>query len=270
MKNQITILIPTYNRAAALSVLLTSLCSQTYQDFAIIISDQSDNNDLQQNEVLNAVLRVLRHHQHTVEIIKHLPRCGMAEQRQFLLEQSHSPYSLFLDDDLLLEPWVVANLYKVIEQEQCGFVGSAPIGLTFSHDVRPQEEQIEFWGGKVQPEKILPNGAKWQRYKLHNAANLYHVARKLQLDPLHPRPYKIAWVGACVLYNTEKLKSTGGFSFWEKLPSRHSGEDVVAQIRLMQKYGGCGIIPSGVYHQELPTTIPDRLINAPEYIKTNL
>jgi len=27
----------------------------------------------------------------------------------------------------------------------------------------------------------------------------------------------------------------------------------------MQRYGGCGLIPAGIYHQELPTTIFDRV-----------
>jgi len=30
----------------------------------------------------------------------------------------------------------------------------------------------------------------------------------------------------------------------------------------MQRYGGCGLIPAGIYHQELPTTIVDRRVAA--------
>jgi len=30
----------------------------------------------------------------------------------------------------------------------------------------------------------------------------------------------------------------------------------------MQRYGGCGLIPAGIYHQELPTTIFDRRVAA--------
>lgn len=38
----------------------------------------------------------------------------------------------------------------------------------------------------------------------------------------------------------------------------------IAQLCVMEKYGGCGLLPSGAYHQELPTTIPDRSWNAPD------
>jgi len=65
------------------------------------------------------------------------------------------------------------------------------------------------------------------------------------------------------MYQTAKLRQAGGFTFWRDLPREHCGEDVLAQLRVMERYGGCGLIPSGVYHQELPTTVPDRQVDAP-------
>lgn len=261
------ILIPTYNRSAALAVTLTSLCAQTYRDFRIIISDQTEEADpLSQGEV-QAVLRVLQLHGHPIDLHKHLPRQGMAEQRQFLLDQATAPYVLYLDDDLILEPWVIQNLITVMQTEACGFVGSAVIGLSFLADVRPHQQQIEFWQSQVQPEVVQPGTSDWQRYQLHNAANLYHVQQKLQITPDRPLPYHIAWVSACVLYDTAKLRNIGGFEFWQDLPPQHCGEDVLAQLRMMARYGGCGILPSGVYHQELPTTLPDRSQDAPQVLR---
>jgi hypothetical protein len=35
----------------------------------------------------------------------------------------------------------------------------------------------------------------------------------------------------------EKLKDVGGFNFWKELPQNHCGEDVLAQLRIMKKYG---------------------------------
>jgi hypothetical protein len=66
-----------------------------------------------------------------------------------------------------------------------------------------------------------------------------------------------------VLYDVEALRAVGGFEFWRDLPEEHAGEDVLAQIRVMERFGGCGILPSGAYHQELPTTIPNRTVDAP-------
>ncbi|HIK15039.1 MAG TPA: glycosyltransferase [Leptolyngbyaceae cyanobacterium M33_DOE_097] len=264
--SRLDILIPTFCRPAALSVTLTSLCAQTFQDFRVIISDQTETEDIFDTGEVRAALRVLEAHGQSVKLLKNLPRLGIAEQRQFLLEQANAEYVLYLDDDLILESWVIQSLMQVIQQEKCGFVGSAVIGLSFREDIRPHQQQVSFWEGAVEPEVIKSGTPEWERYKLHNAANLYHVQQRLQLTPEHPRKYRIAWIGGCVLYDHAKLLSIGGFSFWKELPANHCGEDVLVQLRMMARYGGCGVMPSGVYHQELPTTIHDRSIDAPHVL----
>ncbi|MCU0547959.1 MAG: glycosyltransferase family 2 protein [Leptolyngbya sp. Prado105] len=263
----IDILIPTYNRPYALAVTLTSLCAQTWRDFRVIISDQTENSDPLNSGEVKAAVCVLRSHGNAVIAHKHLPRRGMAEQRQFLLDQATAPYVLCLDDDVILEPWNIQNLLQTIQTENCGFVGSALIGLSFREDIRPHQQQIEFWEGTVQPESVRSRTLEWERYRLHNAANVYHVQEQLNITPDQPRPYRVAWVAGCVLYDTTKLRSVGGFEFWKQLPPNHCGEDVLAQLRVMEKYGGCGILPSGAYHQELPTTIVDRSQDAPQLLQ---
>ncbi len=261
------VLIPTYGRPAALAVTLTSLCGQTFRDFRVVVSDQTLDFDVAESGVVQAAARVLQIHGNPVDIVKHLPRRGMAEQRQFLLDQASAPYALFLDDDLILEPFVLEQMLGAMRAEHCGFVGSGVIGLSYGDDVRPRDQAIEFWEGPVEPEAISPGSREWARARLHSAANLWHVQRRLELTPEQTRKYKVAWVGACVMYDREKLRAAGGFSFWRDLPPEHSGEDVVAQLRVMARYGGCGIIPSGVYHQELPTTVADRRVDAPHVLE---
>lgn len=262
----VSILIPTYNRPEALAVMLASLAYQTDKAFDIIISDQSEEDLPGKRQSLQTTIWLLEARGHKIDILKNLPKRGLAQQRQFLLDQSVSPISLFLDDDLILEPYVVEVLKQSLDQTGCGFVGSAVIGLSYRNDIRPHQQHIEFWEGKVQPECILPGSKEWGRYVLHNAANILHIQNNFQIAPDRPRFYKIAWVGGCVMYDTEKLREVGGFGFWKDLPERHCGEDVLAQLRVMKKFGGCGVLPSGIYHQELTTTVPDRKVNAPEYL----
>jgi len=260
--DSVSVLVPTYNRPAALAVTLLSLAFQTYQSFSVVISDQSDTNEVLLRGEIRAVIRILQLHGHGVRIYNHLPRKGIAEQRQFLLDAASTPYSLFLDDDCVLEPDVIERMVRALREENCGFVGCATIGLSYRYDIRPQEQRIEFWKGPVRPETVKPGSLKWERYKLHNAANLYHVQERLGITAEKQRKYKVAWVGGCVLYDTAKLKCAGGYQFWKELPGNICGEDVLAQLRVMKRYGGCGLLPSGVYHQELPTTLPDRSIVA--------
>ncbi len=260
----IDVLIPTCERPAALAVTLASLVSQTHRDFRLTISDQSHHADPASLRELQAVLRVLRAHGNEPGLLRNLPRRGMAEQRQFLLDRSTARYVLYLDDDLILEPDVIERMYAAIREESCGFVGCAVIGLSFIDDVRPDEQAIEFWEGRVQPEEVFPGSPAWDRYKLHNAANLYHVQQRLTAG--RGRKYRVAWVGGCVMYDAAALRACGGFEFWRTLPPEHCGEDVLAQVRVMARYGGCGLLPSGVYHQELPTTVTDRRVDAPRVL----
>ncbi|HSK09626.1 MAG TPA: glycosyltransferase [Vicinamibacterales bacterium] len=258
------VLVPTCARPAALAVTLATLVSQSYQDFRVVVSDQGERQPAADAGEVKAVVRLLEHHGHEPLVVSHLPRRGVAENRQFLLDQATAPLLLFLDDDLLLEPWVIERMTGAIEEEGCGFVGSAVIGLSYGGDVRPNEQAIEFWEGRVTPETVLPGTPGWERHRLHNAANLLHVAERMGLDPRRPRKYRVAWVGGCVLYDARALRGVGGFEFWRDLPVDHAGEDVLAQLRVMARYGGCGLIPSGVYHQELPTTLTDRRYDAPQ------
>lgn len=269
MTSTIDILIPTYRRPAALAVTLTSLLAQTYRDFRIVISDQTEQQDSTSTGEVQAVLRIFRARGHAVVTHKHLPRRGIAEQRQFLLDQAKAPYSLFLDDDLILEPYVIEQMLNTIQQENCGFVGCAPIGLSFVNDVRPHEQAIEFWD-HVQPELVKSGTYEWERWRLHNAANIYHIQQRLNLSPEHVQKYRVAWVAGCIIYNTAMLRNVGGYSFWQELPTEHCGEDVLVQLRVMALYGGCGLIPSGVYNQELPTTIPARSLPADKALNWGL
>ena len=266
MRSTVDVLIPTYQRPAALAVTLTSLCAQTFPDFRVIISDQTPHSDPLESGIVQAALRVLRAHGHAVETHKHLPRRGMAEHRQFLLDQVTAPYAFFVDDDVILEPVAIENLLLTIQEERCGFVGCALVGLSFVGDVRPHQEQIEFWNGPVQPEIIEPGRPEWDRHLIHNAANVYHIQQRLGLTHAHPRKYKIAWAGGCTFYDTAKARAAGGFSFWPQLPTDHCGEDVLLQIRIMARFGACGLIPTVAYHQELPTTIEDRSHDAPHVL----
>jgi GT2 family glycosyltransferase len=259
----VDVLIPTCNRAAALAVTLTSLFAQTHAALRIVISDQGEAGVLAASGELAALLRLLRSQGREVQLLRHLPRRGLAEQRQFLLEQARAPWLLFLDDDVVLEPDLIERLLRAIRAAGCGFVGSAVLGLSFVDDERPQQQAIEFWDGPVVPERIVPGGPEWPRHHLHSAANLYHVQRRLGLTAANQRLYRIAWVGGCVLYDAAKLRAAGGFDFWRELPEEHCGEDVLAQLRVMARDGGCGLIPSGAYHQELPTTVPRRECDAP-------
>jgi glycosyltransferase involved in cell wall biosynthesis len=261
----VDVLIPTMRRKTGLCVVLTSLFAQTFTNFDVTVSDQTpDGEDYLDSIEVQTLVRALRWRGHRVTLHRHLPARGMAEQRNFLLEGSRAPYVHFIDDDVLLEPSVMRRMLTVLQTEKCGFVGCPATGLEYLDDVRPQQQEIELWHGPVRPEPFTPDSLPWDRHLINNAANPLHLEQQLAPDGRTVR-YKLAWVGgANVLFDREKLLRVGGFSWWERLPVRHAGEEVVAQFLLIRKYGGCGILPSGTYHLGLPTNVADRERNATE------
>jgi GT2 family glycosyltransferase len=250
----VDILIPTYNRLSCLIMTLSGVATQTFTNLHVIVADQSDVS-VEDAEVLQTLRRVIEARGGSLEWHHRAPVHGIAEQRDFLLGQATADYVLYLDDDILMEPWVVQQLLETIQAERCGFVGAFPNGLSYRDDVRPHQQKVEFWEGPVQPEVVNPGTPAWERASLHAAANLYHASQKL--SPGEVRCYKVAWVGACGLYDRRKLQAVGGFSFWSRLPQYHAGEEVLVQNLLMRRWGGCAIMPSGTYHAEVPTTISD-------------
>lgn len=262
----VDVLIPTCNRKTGLAMTLTGLLGQTLTDFNVIISDQSVDDSILQSIEIQTVVRALEWHGHQVALHRHLPQRGLAEQRNFLVQQSSAPYVHFLDDDVLLDPPVLARMLGVLQAEGCGFVGCAATGLEHLRDVRPHQQAIELWAGPVRPELFAPDTLPlvWDRHMVNNAANALHLEQKLCQNGDIVR-YKIAWIGgANILYDRAKLLDVGGFGWWERLPPEHAGEEVVVQFLLIRKYGGCGILPSGTYHLGLPTIIEDRRRNAIE------
>lgn len=261
----VDVLIPAFGRKTGLAMVLTSLLGQTFTDFDVVVSDQTDDEHafLESDEIQTAV-NALRYHGHTVTLHRHLPRRGLAEQRQFLLDQSTAPYVHFLDDDVVLEPRVMERLFDVVRTDRCGFAGAAAMGLSYLDDVRPHQEGIEVWRGRVRPEPFTPETIPLHRHGINIGANALHVEQRLCPHGETVR-YKVDWIGgANVMYDRAKLLDVGGFSFWDRLPAEHAGEDVVVQFLLIHAYGGCGVLPTGTYHLCLPTTVPNREHDAKE------
>jgi GT2 family glycosyltransferase len=260
---EVDVLVPTRNRPAALAATLAGVAAQDGVAFGVAVSDQSDGAPSWADPAVQGVVRILRHRGHPVTLDRHLPRRGLAEHRAYLLSRSAARYVLCLDDDVWLEPATLGRLVAAIGELRCGFVGNAVHGLSYRDDVRPDSHrQFEPWAGPPQPERVRPDSPEWWRAGLHAAANLLHVTEKLRLASGEWRPYKVSWIGGCVLFDRAKLIASGGFDFWPRLPPDHQGEDAAAQLAVLERYGGAGIVPSGAFHLEVPTTVVARNLEA--------
>jgi len=259
---QLDVLIPTRNRPAELASTLAGLAAQSGPaGFGVVVSDQSDRGPGWVDPAAATMVRVLRHTGHPVLLTRRLPRRGLAEHRAYLLARSTARLVLLLDDDVWLAPGTIDRLVTAIGELRCGFVGNAVHGLSYVDDVRPDDHDCyREWVGRPEPEEIRPGTARWDRARLHSAANLLHVTEELGLAEDEWRAYQISWIGGCVLFDRAKLVAAGGFDFWSRMPPDHQGEDVAAQLAVLRRYGGAGIVPSGAYHLESPTTVTERRV----------
>lgn len=256
------VLLPCFERPADLAVTLSGLAAQVDADFDVLLSDQSAE-PVWDAPAVAAMLRVLQAQGRRVRRERNLPRRGLAQQRHFLLSRSSARRVLFLDSDVWLEPGTITRMSAALDRHRCGFIGSAVQGLSYLSDERPAEwESFEAWPGTVEPEEVPRSGPAHERWRLHNAANLCHIAARQEFGSEGFLVYKIAWVGGCVLFDRELLVEAGGFDFWSQLPSDHAGEDVLAQWRVLSRHGGAAVLPSGAVHLESPTTVTDRSTEA--------
>ncbi|MGR6901775.1 Glycosyl transferase family 2 [Glutamicibacter creatinolyticus] len=261
------VLIPSFAREAELAVTLAGLAGQQDCEFGVIIADQNDATPGWEHPAVEAMVRVLRIQGRTVSLERNLPRRGMAQQRDFLLRRATAERVLFLDNDVWLTPQGISQLQQAMDWAGCGFIGAAVQGLSYLKDRRPQEQEpFELWEQPPRPERLRPGDANFERWTLHNAANLSHIAQQLGIGPQQWRLYKVAWVGGCVLFDRAKLEECGGFEFWRQLPAAHAGEDMVAQLRVMERFGGAGLIPSPAVHLESETTVTDRSTEAADVV----
>ena len=229
------ILLPTCNRLASLVMTLGGVAAQTARDLRVIVADQSER-PVADDPVVETLGRVIEERGGFVEWHHRPPLHGIAEQRDFLLRQATADTVLYLDDDVLMESWVLERLPAILDDERCAFVGAFPAGLSHRHDRRPEQQPIDYWQGPVLPEMVEPESAEWERWQLHRAANLYHVAQSL--PPGHGGATRSPGSRPASFTTAASWRRWGDSPSGPRLPRYHSGEEVLVQNLLMRRWGG--------------------------------
>jgi len=96
---------------------------------------------------VQAVLRVLRAHGHTIDIHKHLPRRGIAEQRSFVRAGAGEYFLSWTTT--ILEPDVVERMLIAIQEEGCGLLAAPLLGLAILMMSAPMSRKSSFGIGQL-------------------------------------------------------------------------------------------------------------------------
>jgi len=251
----VDVLVTTTGPPASLGATLSSLANQRYPSFRVTAARPP----LHDPEVpqLSGLVQVLESRGHAVRLVDARESRDAGGRAQSLLDRAAAPYVLVVDDGIFLEADLLGRLLAAIRSSNCGFVGSNVVDLRFRDEHRPEEEAIEFWDAAVRPEEIGVESPGWARRKVHRGANLQHLRERLPRT--RDRLYHVADIQGCILYDAEKLRSVGGF----RTATQHAHPLSVpqstvsaAQLRLLGRFGGAGLFPSGAYRLTPITSQP--------------
>ena len=89
-------MIPTADRPGELAVTLAGLAAQDDPPFRVVVSDQSPRESDVAAPAVTAMVRVLQAQGREIEVLRNMPRRGVAQQREFLLSRSSADAVLYL------------------------------------------------------------------------------------------------------------------------------------------------------------------------------
>ena len=144
----LTVIVCTYNRADLLTKCLDSIAAQTLDSdlFELIVVDNNSTDKTPQ--VADEYEPKIRHFRYVFENNQ-----GLSHARNRGIEEAHSEYLVYLDDDALAPPEFLANLVNVIKSFRPDFVGGPvypyyidhkPAWFRDSYEIKKYENESRF------------------------------------------------------------------------------------------------------------------------------
>lgn len=110
---KIDLLVTTYKRLKDLNLLIRNLENQTYDNFQLQIFDGTPDDSIKKS-VENYLLS---ERNKKYPVFYHYTGCGMTKQRNIAVDKTVGDISIFLDDDVLLEPDYLYEVARVFDED---------------------------------------------------------------------------------------------------------------------------------------------------------
>lgn len=247
---RVSVVIPTYNRAADLKRCLESLCAQTFREFEVLVCDDgSTDNSASIVEQFNARLDVSYHWRQNFG--------GPARPRNLGLSLARGPYVAFLDSD---DWWAPTKLERSVSRLDAGadfvfhdlWIVRSAGQTSFRHRAQTRPLQAPAY------EDLLTNGNA-----ICNSSAVVRRELMLAIKGFSEDPALVAWEDydawlrvAKLTERFERLKDPLGY-YWVGGSNISSPKRLVANLdRFKQMYGSLGgdtpeaLLPSW-YHYNL-------------------
>jgi GT2 family glycosyltransferase len=204
--------VPTRNRHPYLAILLSSLLSQTFTHWDLLIVNDGDSG-LREDSLLKGLFDIIEKKGHTINIISG-PRKGPGHAHNLILANSSTSLILRVDDDVYLEPIYIEILYEFIKKgERVGGVGGRVLNPKYL--THPPQFSMD-WRGKM----IYKDG--------HFIPYEYH---RFPPSP-EEKPYEADHLYAHFLYYKEVVEKAGGFPEVYSQMGRREETDTTLRMKM--------------------------------------
>ena len=235
---KLTVAIPTKDRLVELSLLMNSLCHQTFTDFDVMIINDC-RTDCLSNTTFVAICNVLREMGHGVTIIQGESR-GPHIAGQKIFENSKTDYVCRLDDDVTLESTFLEELMNVmLSDSKIGVVGPCYISPS-----KPFSDQ------KVDPHYSRDYVEHLGKIFWDESGDLF-LTGYLQ-NCFHPKgtaPIPVEHLNSGFLYRREAVEKVGGYFLDLSIAGHREESDL--SYRIFREGYAEFIVPSAIafhYH----------------------
>jgi glycosyltransferase involved in cell wall biosynthesis len=234
--------LPTYNRPETIEKAIESLRAQTYQNWAMVISDNAS----EKPEVMEIGLK-FQEMDPRIRYVRHETSLGAANNFRFLVETCDSPYFMWATDDDIWEPDYIETMVSLLEEnESCQMAfGGTDLCHSFDH----VSGNHDVYGNYPDPTRF------------NSSSNRLEDAKRFLADPEN-------WGKAMLFYGlfrAETLKKSTS-DFWDEAFATNNishafGRDVVflyGFICLHQVIGTNTILIHKNVQKKIKTTQPEK------------
>ncbi|HVT00654.1 MAG TPA: glycosyltransferase family 2 protein [Patescibacteria group bacterium] len=162
----VSIIVPTYNRKKMAANLIRSILQSSYKKIELIIIDDASNDgtkDYLENKFKkNKIIKIYRNK-------KNLFAAGSKNVGE---EKAKGKYIAFIDDDNIVDKYMIENLVKVMEEhDELGEVGPINYVLGRKNKVLLSKSSRNMWTTKTYHKRDLRNlkGPYWETDDIPNA-----------------------------------------------------------------------------------------------------
>ncbi len=202
---RISIIIPTWNRPAALARCLRSIMNQTYAPAEVIIVDASETR--QSSDLVESIIKENLSFELKYTSIAHELR-GIPKQRNIGIRLSRCEIVGFLDDDVELFPSYLENIRGIFEADTTRQIGGVEGRIV---NLKPLKLRI--------------------RHRIEKHLGLFDVGKIFRLDRIMPilpegdSPMDVEWLHGCNCFFRREVFYKNGFE--EEFKRYAIGEDFV-------------------------------------------